>query len=293
MFGRHRGKGSAPSAPPSAYPPLEPKIQHLATSLKYLQKHQHVHLDNQDISSLGIRCIALEFTTGKAAGDGQQFLRMHPWKSVVAIAQQHRLRQYPQISRLDDAAYLSWHGARFMSIFFESLLLLSNPEGEESSSGLVLGPHAQNPAQGTIWRMLDSGGGMKNLHRSSDTHQFDIMFLLEALDVSKPHVTAFLANQDALENNALLWGEVWCLLMIMLNRLAKPQYSHHHVIPVTIVSVSGRKLRVVQAYVDGARGITHVQRTPIINFDRGTDACWGETLTVLSWFLGEPVGKTT
>ena len=61
----------------------------------------------------------------------------------------------------------------------------------------------------------------------------------------------------------------------------------------TVVIGSGATLRITQGYLDIKKKQIRVNMTRIVDLAAGEIKNWIEVVTVLSWLLGKPVGKTT
>lgn len=65
---------------------------------------------------------------------------------------------------------------------------------------------------------------------------------------------------------------------------------------VTIISYSGKQLRIVQGITRFKEKSVEIRKSKILDFEegitRGRDPNWRCFLTVLCWFIGEPVGDT-
>jgi hypothetical protein len=61
---------------------------------------------------------------------------------------------------------------------------------------------------------------------------------------------------------------------------------------VTVISASGRRIRIVQGVVDIIKGSIEVRVSDIIQFDEGIKKNEKKFHTLLGWMVGEPVGRT-
>lgn len=65
---------------------------------------------------------------------------------------------------------------------------------------------------------------------------------------------------------------------------------------VTLITGSGKQLRVTQGYtqgyLDSENNQIMVRMSRIVDFSKGGPERWFDILRVLSWLLAEPVGKT-
>ncbi|KAI0970015.1 hypothetical protein F4678DRAFT_437312 [Xylaria arbuscula] len=106
-----------------------------------------------------------------------------------------------------------------------------------------------------------------------------------------PHINCFLKLEHRLEENFLLFSEVWVILMVTF--LVQEWRSHKlsEIVPVTIVSLSYRQVRIVQGYVDGNTRKVMMNKSRILDLEKGQkiDDIWHEVSTITRWFLGTPV----
>ncbi|KAI2611843.1 hypothetical protein GGR54DRAFT_341534 [Hypoxylon sp. NC1633] len=106
-------------------------------------------------------------------------------------------------------------------------------------------------------------------------------------------MVCFLADKAALKEMVLSRSELWVILSITAGRFMREGYQHHRLIPVTIVSSSGRQLRITQGCVDGMANHVTVRMTQILDFTAGEVAKRDDLLRTLCWIVGEPIGITT
>jgi hypothetical protein len=70
-------------------------------------------------------------------------------------------------------------------------------------------------------------------------------------------------------------------------------FNDHRYIPVTIFSVSFRSLRVLQVWHDWEDpNLTHVRRSPIMDFMQGEKANLEAWITLLCWMMGDQLDDT-
>ncbi|KAK3325243.1 hypothetical protein B0H66DRAFT_547770 [Apodospora peruviana] len=113
------------------------------------------------------------------------------------------------------------------------------------------------------------------------------------LDTSKPQLSCFLSNLNPPRDGELTTGELNAVILLALSQAAKKEYQGHQVFPITVVCGSDRTVRIVQGLVDLPKQAVELRVSPIVQFPRGKDTNWDGFRTLLGWFLGNPVGKTT
>ncbi|KAI1766860.1 hypothetical protein GGR53DRAFT_181846 [Hypoxylon sp. FL1150] len=110
-------------------------------------------------------------------------------------------------------------------------------------------------------------------------------------DPTTPHLNCFLSNEVPLKDMVPSTGELRTILWSVGSRILDKDYQCHRIVPVTIVSACGLRLRIVQGYVDQAQLI--VRMTPIVDFTAGEKKNWNDFIQTICWMIGEPVGVTT
>ncbi|KAI1177950.1 hypothetical protein F4777DRAFT_539843 [Nemania sp. FL0916] len=100
-----------------------------------------------------------------------------------------------------------------------------------------------------------------------------------------------------LEENFLSISELYCFLVMTSFSFFYKTASEHKIVPVTMISVSGHHLRIIQGYVDGEKGIVELRKTRIVYMGTGGLANMKrhsyEWITCMRWILARPIGKTT
>ncbi|KAI1820282.1 hypothetical protein F4861DRAFT_523610 [Xylaria intraflava] len=156
--------------------------------------------------------------------------------------------------------------------------------------------------EATSWRVREMEGeeGEVLVRRNMDGADWVVWLLFDKMDGQTPHISCLLADENPIKDDQLSNAEVWCILATINHRARLKEYRNR-IIPVTVISTSERKLRIVQGYVDGQDRL-QVRKSPIIDFggvhvyfDNGlVDEQNGLQLIelVLSWCLGDTVGCT-
>ncbi|KAI0902673.1 hypothetical protein F4823DRAFT_621184 [Ustulina deusta] len=244
-------------------------LQPMHTSVRYIRP--------SDIAALEINCGQLDFNSAEST-IGKPFLQLMSVENMDKLAREHG---FDRVEGLDDPERTSnFRVATDVAAALDEYLRQRHDDVNVYERSLwnrrafdtYESPRLTNFQKGSMWR---------------------VDRILEPKNGSLPHVNCFLCDNQNLEEDALLFSEVWCILLFTVSILRQPKYEKHETVPVTVVSASRRKVRIVQGYVDGRSGIVNISKTPIISLDEGEKVCWAECMTILRWLVATPVGKTT
>ncbi|KAI0402968.1 hypothetical protein F4802DRAFT_573237 [Xylaria palmicola] len=264
-----------------------------------LALHEDAYLD--DLEKFRIKCTGLDIRTGKSTDGSEPFLRPFPVTQLTEIFEQTKPwldcgleRELERELVGSDMPFKASENpqadARGLNRCISSFFLHSEESGIEP------------PMWRTGWRprFMDytKGERLGRYHASSDVYFPDwvVTHILDKMDEGKtPHVTCLLVDWDLLREDQLSNAEVWCILAVTYRRLRSREYRKHQIIPVTIVSSAGSRLRVVQGYVDGRDQYLHVRKSPIIDFEtfhlsKPEEA--EKMNVVVALCVGEPGGHT-
>jgi len=117
------------------------------------------------------------------------------------------------------------------------------------------------------------------------------------LDPAKPHTICFLADEAPLTQGQVSTSELNTVVWLAGLNYLDSIYSQHSVVPITVVSASGRRVRVVQGNVNFRKCTVGLRISEIVEFEKGVTDDRGHInekyLTLLGWLIGDPVGNTS
>ncbi|KAI1819965.1 hypothetical protein F4861DRAFT_525044 [Xylaria intraflava] len=137
-------------------------------------------------------------------------------------------------------------------------------------------------------RQMDFENGERLVIMSSQ-YNWRAGLIFDKMDSVTPHVSPVLLDAAPIQDDTLSYPEVACILSCTLCRLRDRAYHCHRIIPVTVISLSGRSARIVHGYVDVQKDTLRVFKSPILQLGNG-DRSQMETL--LSWCVGQTIGST-
>ncbi|KAI1088243.1 hypothetical protein F5B19DRAFT_472274 [Rostrohypoxylon terebratum] len=131
----------------------------------------------------------------------------------------------------------------------------------------------------------------ENLAKLTVPSPWKVECFMDTFNLDTPHMVAFLSNDLPLTDMIPSEGELHAILWIIGSRILYVQYQYHRIIPITLVSAAGYRLRITQGYID--QGQLFVRMTPIVDFTVGEKEKWDDFVQALCWVVGNPVGVTT
>ncbi|KAI1642172.1 uncharacterized protein F4817DRAFT_353700 [Daldinia loculata] len=229
-----------------------------------------VYLSQEQLKDLGVECAGLDLDTGKPTDKGPRFLQLASMSQMETLAEKANLIDMDVVQ---DSTENDWHTMRFISYFYLTLFRLV-PEEDH--------PDRQTILQKTPWSITN----FEYIGNSTaEGCHWVVGFALKVSDKSMPDVVCFLGNEEPLRDDEIYTSELWCISRFGGGELIKKEYRHHQTAPVTVVSVSGRSLRVVQGYTDGR---VVVRKSPIYELDSDDETNLSVLLKFAPWFLGHP-----
>ncbi|KAI1421870.1 hypothetical protein F5Y12DRAFT_765488 [Xylaria sp. FL1777] len=243
---------------------------------------------------LGISCGHLEFDTGKVTpttaqpANGQSFLKLisPEWMHKLALSSNLHKNYGPgTLHEYDNVNYQNaWRVANVIirclgSVYEDKCLLINRTSWND-----------REPNDFELYK----------LHTLEEGVNWSIPWLLQPKDRSLSHVNCFLAQDQSLDEDTLVFSEVWGILMLtaLISRgMPEPAQHTTKIVPVTMVSGSARNFRIVQGWVDGDAGKIRINKSPVMSLGNAkpiTDKkVWNGVLNILRWLLAEPTGKIT
>ncbi|KAH7306017.1 hypothetical protein B0I35DRAFT_464682 [Stachybotrys elegans] len=295
----------------------EPKPQDpRATGLRHIMKTfgkamksmvdcEQKYVGAEVLQALKVRVVGLEFETGMAIPEndpipGSEFIRPMPAANVLQyILPSQPWKVHGEFKPDPDSNFFS--GRRFQGMLFR---WLDNP------------PHTAFMLSGTNWRVDPAGPKSPLLERQlySDHTSWMASYMLRYYkspgrsappdrqwDTSKPHVICMVHDDAPLNPNYISVSELCTVVALALKNGVLTQNSAHAAFPVTVVSCSGKQVRIVQGNINFEQCYVVLRCSRIINIP---ERPWGvdtntkqihvdpDFLCLLGWFLGEAVGNT-
>ncbi|KAI5864842.1 hypothetical protein GGS23DRAFT_562085 [Durotheca rogersii] len=263
--------------------------EHVVATIKFIQKgfklirqSRTPYLDDasdQLKKTLNVATSRLDFYTGKPGDDGDEFIEPFPHTKMHELVNRIQPWESPACpSILPVDGDLDNRGqARDIWNVLQSYLRLNK---DDEAPGII---------SGTDWKIVTP-------------EEDDILFPLltnsfwkvekfvDQCDFKKPHISCFLTNGSPLRDMVPYMSELETIVWVTGSRLLDKGYQDHHIVPVTIVSASGPRLRITQGYVH--QGQVFVRMTPIIDLEEGERKKWDEFIQTLCWIVGNPIGNT-
>ncbi|KAI0104625.1 hypothetical protein GGR51DRAFT_521572 [Nemania sp. FL0031] len=240
------------------------------------------HLTDEDLKRLNIKCTGLDLSTGKPTDGSEMFIRPLSTTRIHEALQ----RTKPWV---DNPLYSGrWSSPISNATDVLGCLIRYLHHGEADRLDLMSETdwntrHMEYSEGEQLFR----SGKFRNIY--GHHAEWAVETVLDKMDDSTPHVSCLLADNALLSDDQLSNAEIWCILAITNRRLRLPEYHSHRIIPVTVISTSDRKLRIVQGYVDGREGCLRARKSPILDLENEDIQL---IALVLSWCIGETVGDT-
>ncbi|KAI0176054.1 hypothetical protein GGR52DRAFT_571026 [Hypoxylon sp. FL1284] len=222
----------------------------------------------------------LDFYSGQPGDDGERFIQPFPHSKMLQRLNETRPwdnpRICPSISPTDQRLALDYCAeARGMWNVLQSYLKLNQ---DDAAAGVY---------EDTRWKSIED----KNLARLTIFLPWKVESFMDTMDYEKPHMICFLSNHLPLEDMIPSKAELQAILWIIGSRIIYVQYQHHRIIPITLISGAGFRLRITQGYLD--QGQLRIRMTPIVDFSEGEKDNWDDFFQALCWIAGDPIGVTT
>ncbi|KAH8156347.1 hypothetical protein CIB48_g11896 [Xylaria polymorpha] len=126
--------------------------------------------------------------------------------------------------------------------------------------------------------------------------KWQVEYILGVRDGHFPHINCTLIEAEELEEDTLMFSEVWSILMLTLLFFRHPQNEKYEVVPITVATISGSTFRIVQGFVDGEAGSVRIRKSGVVTIGAGEETISTDKETVkkqmmliMRWLLAEPV----
>ncbi|KAI1767610.1 hypothetical protein GGR53DRAFT_101026 [Hypoxylon sp. FL1150] len=223
--------------------PKHPVVTFCEDGLRYLKKRLQLspYLSSDDLANLKVKCTGIDINSGMPKDEGLKVLEPKALDRMNAIAEANNLINDHAIPSLTVG---HWHEARFLGDFY--LRVLCEQERSTGKTLLELSP----------WRISYK---CPDEYVTPSAIHWRIHFTLHMRDNSKPDTISFLTNEAPFKDGEVLLSEVWYILQ-SARRGLKKRYRNHNKASATIVSASGRYLRIVQGCVDSTGCVLRMVR---------------------------------
>ncbi|KAH9884035.1 hypothetical protein F4778DRAFT_580960 [Xylariomycetidae sp. FL2044] len=278
-----------PAVNSAAMPPRKPTASPATRQTFNVNKHiflelmqlQCTHLTIQQLEHFRINCSTLDLSSGKSSDNGPAFIRPLPIPRIRQVLELTRPWARRELSTKEGTTY-PLAAALEISSYLGGYLL----DSEDRESALI---------DSTSWkeRGMDWDGNEWLSHRKGlngpNPIEWYVEHVIEKMDGITPHLACVLVDRAPMIDKQLSHAEVWCILNCTSARLLRPEYRNQKIVPVTVISAAGRKVRVVQGYVDGQESRVQVRKSKKLNFEQEDRQ---NTELILSWLIGDPIGNT-
>ncbi|KAI1655485.1 hypothetical protein F4813DRAFT_367163 [Daldinia decipiens] len=245
------------------------------------------YLSQQQLNDLGVKCTELDFDTGIPADEGPRFLQLAPLEHIETLAKENNLIEKYIVNtsfETDD----NWHTMRAISYFYTYDLFRFPSEMDKYK-------YTANDQDMPYETVLDhSPWSISYEYCDSirmDGFHWGTYFALKLSDNSEPDMICFLGNTNPLDDEKIYIGELWCIARFSGSQLSQKEHRHNQTASVTVVSGSGRSLRVVQGYVNTNDESVVVRKSAIIELKGDDENNLKKLLQVCRWFLAQPCKK--
>ncbi|KAI1767834.1 hypothetical protein GGR53DRAFT_463090 [Hypoxylon sp. FL1150] len=230
-------------------------------------------LSSDDLSWLNIKCTQVGLDSGTPNDGGFKVVEPKPLNEMDAIAERNNLINVDDVYRPGEYSTGNFYEASTLGDFFFHEFL-------EKSDALTKKPLVELGS----WKL---GPNENDEHCTADKIGWRVAFTLHSHDDSMPADTIrFLPQSMPIKHDELLFSELWCILKTSARQLKKNELGPDGIAPVTIVSASGRDLRIVQGYIHNNKVL--VRMSEVVNTDQEDEQNLNQLMKVGAWLLGAP-----
>ncbi|KAI0429811.1 hypothetical protein F5Y09DRAFT_309440 [Xylaria sp. FL1042] len=108
-------------------------------------------------------------------------------------------------------------------------------------------------------------------------------------DSNLPHINCTVVQVDKLQDDKLMFSEVWSILMLTLLFFHRFPESKCEVVPVTVVTISGTTFRIVQGFADGKKTNVKIRKSSVVSIGAEEENVKNQMMLILRWLLAEPI----
>ncbi|KAI1825245.1 hypothetical protein F4861DRAFT_502145 [Xylaria intraflava] len=271
---------SSQSSPSNVYLPKQPSYTIAANGRRYLKgKLDEPYIDEHDTQKLNIQCTDLEFDPSSQKDPLFRYLSA---KEMQDYAKKYA---FPKFS--SDTLCDNFHRAEY--VFHQLRSCLHSPEEDTNTSRTL---DQELPC--VIRCPLPSRRLQRFKHMDTI---WKIEYFVRYND-SDPHVMCLVESEAVLREDALFLNEVWCILYLGEHAFLEPKNEKCNIVPITVISGSGKYFRVVQGYADGqtsasgeVEGSIKLRKTRIVDMGDGEavdEIQQNKYLTLMRWLTARP-----
>ncbi|KAI1084507.1 hypothetical protein F5B20DRAFT_521969 [Whalleya microplaca] len=289
---------SVPDVPGA--PPHSLLIWEKIKILRELPQSENVTLNQTILDALQIKVRNLDID-GQPSNGGTQFIEVMPWQEAKRRIDEYKpwlFWDFTNREYFKDIWEANWTCV-LLATWFSSTENDNKPERD----GLL-------PLHETAgWESIPWEPACRKMAQDEDqSYIWAVKGGLVSRDKSKPHVTLLLIDrgyslrqdirlvEKQVENDKLLWSEVWTILNYLLTRAADLDYQDHRATPVTLISCTGTRGRIVQGYMgkdpNNGEHVVNIQKTNFISLDLPHGNDQENFMRVFGWMAGKPIGDT-
>ncbi|KAI0448573.1 hypothetical protein F5B21DRAFT_103969 [Xylaria acuta] len=246
--------------------------------LQHLHGYHSGYINSEDFMPLSITCSNLDLQSGKSSDGTTVFITPFPIKKLHTILDKQQVFTTRQLSNTLDGWNI--YDALEVTYLIQHYMCFSN---DLDYSGLIY--------EESTWqtRGIDWEGG-ERLIQQNEGSEWRVEFIFDKMDSNTPHVSPVLIDNSPMHKDKLSIAEICCILLCTARRLRHREYRRHRVIPITVISISGRLARVIHGYVDVSTNNLRIIKSPILDLNKEDTTYIMELL--VSWCLGQPIGST-
>ncbi|KAJ5972380.1 uncharacterized protein N7479_002298 [Penicillium vulpinum] len=130
----------------------------------------------------------------------------------------------------------------------------------------------------------------KDLYQHDDP-SFGAFRMMDSEGSKFPHFKAVIYNDLEADNETCFRGELLISLRLMLGQLRKLRLAHHNIAPVLLISLMGKRARLLESYFDEKSKSLVVRSSDLYEFSNQTSISKAFK-TLAEYFLGDAVGNT-
>ncbi|KAI1086513.1 hypothetical protein F5B19DRAFT_478986 [Rostrohypoxylon terebratum] len=247
-------------------------------SLHYLhRKRTSLYLKQTDLDHLKVKWVGIDVDNGTPDAS-QKFWDLYPLDQMKAIAEKQNLDE-DNVLILSNEPSFAWYCAANLGRVYNAWL-----DTLEYPPELEVVPKS--------WPWIKSPCG-KYHFVGQIAVQWRLIFCLRSCGLSQPNITGYLANLAPFKPGQPLISELICVLGKSISVWEHDKDGKHSIVPVTIVSVSGRLGRIVQGYVNPSTGEVIMRISETVRMGNDKEKNKEVILKFGCWLFGSPSEETT
>ncbi|KAI0410439.1 hypothetical protein F5X98DRAFT_110344 [Xylaria grammica] len=263
--------------PKTSQPPTpvlqKPVVRYCLDTLTQLRPHRaQAYIHPKDWSRFKISCGPLIDLSWKSQYGGA-FLRLIPYGKMQEIAGRYG---FDCVRDLVTDPRHPFHNSAHVATYLGHYLF-SLHQGKCLTEESTWGP-----------RGLDDWERSR-LEYLPDVEHWQVGCVLNVKNGHFPHTNCTLVERDKLNEDTLMFSEVWSILMLTLLLFCRPENEKHEVVPVTVITISGTTFRIVQGIVDAEGASVRIRKSRIVPLDLDKKTLKNQMMLLVSWLLADPV----